>query len=143
MIFRPSLIGLLCLLLIPFVELYLIIKVGSAIGALLTILLLILIGALGGLMARREGVKTLAKLERRLHSGADASFEFLDAGVLFLCGLLFLFPGFITDLIALLLLLPPTRWLLLRAFFSGVFTRTSGSDKLNSGVKEGEFRDLD
>jgi len=101
-------------LVIPFIELWLLIKVGSAIGALATILLLILSGFLGMYLLRHQGLATLAKFQRDVQAGQRPAKSLLDGMMMLLGGLLFIIPGFFTDLVGLILLLPPTRYLLVK-----------------------------
>ncbi|UOG91185.1 MAG: FxsA family protein [Candidatus Thiothrix sulfatifontis] len=101
-------------LVIPFIELWLLIKVGSAIGALATILLLILSGFLGMYLLRHQGLSTLAKFQRDVQAGQRPAKSLLEGMMMLLGGLLFIIPGFFTDIIGLILLLPPTRYLLVK-----------------------------
>ncbi|OQX07649.1 MAG: FxsA protein [Thiothrix lacustris] len=101
-------------LVIPFIELWLLIKVGSAIGALATILLLMLSGFLGMYLLRHQGLSTLAKFQRDMQAGQRPAKSLLEGMMLLLGGLLFIIPGFFTDIIGLILLLPPTRYLLVK-----------------------------
>jgi len=95
--------------LIPGVELYLLIKVGSVIGALNTILLVILTGASGAYLARLQGLQTMFRVRARLHQGEMPAEDLLDALIILAAGIVLLTPGFLTDIAGLLLLLPVTR----------------------------------
>lgn len=99
----------LCFTLIPVFELYLLIKVGTVIGGLNTILLVIISGFLGAWLARLEGMNTLLKLRMNLQQGLMPAEELLDAVIIFIAGVVLITPGFITDMMGLLLLWPVTR----------------------------------
>ncbi len=99
----------ICFTLIPVFELYLLIKVGTVIGGLNTILLVIISGFAGAWLARREGMNTLVKLRLNLQQGLMPAEELLDAAIIFIAGVVLVTPGFITDMMGLLLLWPVTR----------------------------------
>jgi len=99
----------LCFTLIPVLELYLLIKVGTVIGGLNTILLVILSGFVGAWLARLEGMNTLIRLKMNLQQGLMPAEELLDGVIIFIAGLVLITPGFITDIMGLLLLWPVTR----------------------------------
>jgi UPF0716 protein FxsA len=99
----------LCFTLIPVVELYLLIKVGTVLGGINTILLVIISGFLGAWLARLEGMNTLMKLRANLQQGLMPAEELLDAVIIFIAGVVLITPGFITDVLGLLLLWPVTR----------------------------------
>jgi UPF0716 protein FxsA len=96
--------------LIPFVEIYLLIKIGAQIGAFNTILIVILTGLLGASLARLEGIKTMTKVRESLNRGDLPAEEMLDAMLIFVAGVVLLTPGFITDLTGLALLVPKLRY---------------------------------
>ncbi len=97
---------------VPILELALLIKVGTRIGVINTILLTILISVTGAWLARLQGFLVLAKIQTNLGQGVMPSDEMLDGVLILFGGLLLLTPGFITDSVGLLLLFPATRALL-------------------------------
>ena len=99
----------LCFTLIPVLELYLLIKVGTVIGGFNTILLVILTGFIGAWLARMEGMRTLLKLRTNIAQGLMPAEEMIDAVIIFAAGIVLLTPGLITDVTGLLLLWPPSR----------------------------------
>jgi len=99
----------LCFTLIPVFELYLLIKVGTVIGGLNTIFLVILTGFLGAWLARVEGMNTMMKLKMNLQQGLMPAEELIDAVIIFVAGVVLITPGLITDVFGLLLLWPVTR----------------------------------
>jgi UPF0716 protein FxsA len=99
----------LCFTLIPVVELYLLIKVGTVIGGLNTIALVILTGFIGAWLARMEGMHTMMKLRTNLQQGLMPAEELLDAVIIFVAGIVLITPGLLTDVFGLLLLWPVSR----------------------------------
>lgn len=98
------------LLLSPVLELALLIKVGSAIGVLATLLWLALDGVLGVLLIRLAGFATAWKAREGLSRGELPEGEVLNGLAMAAAGLLILIPGFLSDVVGLLILLPWTRW---------------------------------
>ena len=104
-------VGVLVLLflVVPLAELYVIIQVGQAFGALNTIALLIVISAVGAWLVKREGMSVWKRFQRQVQSGAVPGKE-IAAGVMILfAGALLMTPGFLTDVLGISLLLPPVR----------------------------------
>ncbi len=99
----------LLFLVVPVVELYVIVQVAGSIGVLETFGLLIVISALGAWLVRREGMGVLGRIQARLAQGTMPTNELIDGGLIMFAGALMLTPGFVTDVVALLLLFPPTR----------------------------------
>jgi UPF0716 protein FxsA len=100
---------LLAFLIVPIAELYVIIQIGSLIGGWETIGLLILDSVIGAWLVRREGFSILAKVQTSLARGELPTNPLIDGLLVLVAGALMLTPGFITDGVGLLLLLPPTR----------------------------------
>jgi UPF0716 protein FxsA len=96
--------------LVPFIEIYLLIKIGAQVGAFNTILIVILTGLLGASLARLEGIKTMTKVRESMNRGELPAEEMLDAMLIFVAGVVLLTPGFITDLTGLALLVPQARF---------------------------------
>ncbi len=97
--------------LIPLVEIYLLIKLGQNFGAITSILLVIFTGILGAYLAKMEGLRTLFRLQETLREGGMPGEELLDALLIAFAGLVLITPGFITDAVGFLLLVPFTRML--------------------------------
>ena len=100
---------ILAFTIIPIVEIYLLIEIGSIFGVLTAITLVILTGSLGAFMARMQGLQTLFRIQESLREGRMPSGELLDALLIVIAGLVLLTPGFLTDLAGFLLLIPTTR----------------------------------
>ena len=98
--------------LVPVVELALLIKIGQHIGVGYTLTIVILTGVVGAYLARSQGFRTLRRIQEDINEGLMPADKIFD-GVLILCGgILLLTPGFITDLIGLMTLVPLTRHLI-------------------------------
>ncbi|ASL25814.1 FxsA family protein [Azotobacter chroococcum] len=150
---------LLLFLLFPLLELAVMIKVGSAIGVLPTLLLIVLGVLVGGLVLRLAGVATAWRARERLARGELPELEMLDGLLVAIGGGLLLLPGFVSDLLAIPCLLPFTRHLLLerlrrrteeqalrqRAFFDDLAARSGPSrpDASRPNVIEGEYERRD
>ena len=104
-------VGVLALLflVVPLAELYVIIQVGQAFGALNTIGLLILISAVGAWLAKREGMGVWRRFQRQVESGSVPGREIADGVMILFAAALLMTPGFLTDVLAIALLLPPVR----------------------------------
>ncbi len=100
---------LVSFLVVPVLEIYVIIQVGRAIGPWWTILLLIADGILGTWLVRREGVRAWTALRAALQQGRIPTTELADGILVLVGGTLMLAPGFVSDLLALFLVLPFTR----------------------------------
>ena len=99
-------------LLVPVVEIYLLIQVGQVIGAGWTVLLVVLTAVIGVWLLRIQGLSTLTRAQRRLQENELPAREMLEGVALVIAGAFLLTPGFATDTLGFLLLLPPTRiWL--------------------------------
>ena len=94
---------------VPIVELYVIWEIGSAIGILPTIALLILDSILGAALMRSQGRATWRRFNRALAEGRVPGREVMDGALVIFGGALLLTPGFLSDILGLILLLPPTR----------------------------------
>ena len=96
-------------LVVPIVEIYVMLQVSGAIGIPETILLLIVISLVGAWLAKMAGLGVLNRLQRTVRSGKVPSAELVDGVLVLFAAALMLTPGFVTDILAILLLLPPTR----------------------------------
>lgn len=94
---------------VPLAELYVLIQVGQAIGLLDTLAVLFLISIVGAWLAKREGLGVVRRMQRALDAGRVPGAELVDGFLILLAAALMLTPGFLTDIVAILLLLPPVR----------------------------------
>jgi UPF0716 protein FxsA len=99
----------LAFLLVPVLEIYVIIQVGQAIGALPTVALLVIESLIGAWIVKREGRTAWRALTEAMSAGRLPGRELADAGLLLVGGTLLLTPGFVTDVIGFFFVLPPTR----------------------------------
>ncbi len=100
---------LVAFVVVPLVEIYVMVKVGQQIGALYTIGLLLGLSILGAWFAKHEGFAVYRRLQESLGAGRMPTNEVIEGVIILVGGVLLLVPGFVTDAIGLLLLLPPTR----------------------------------
>ena len=129
---------LILIILIPLVEIYLFIKIGSSIGAFNTISLILITAIIGVYYAWYEGLNTLKSAISQIVTNKLPIYEIISGAALAIASLLLILPGFATDLIGLLLIFPFTR----RIIFKKVSTKYKQSNKSNDPI-EGEFKDLD
>ena len=126
----------------PLIEIYLVIQVGSAIGALPTILLMILTAVLGTWLVRLQGFGVLLRVRGLMDKGEVPAFEMMDGALLLLAGLFLLLPGFVTDALGFLLLIPPLRhWMIGRSVrIAPVVGPSSGGRREHPRIIEGDYR---
>jgi UPF0716 protein FxsA len=110
----PLLLLLVLFIAVPLAELYVILKVGDAIGVPLTILLLAADSILGAILLRTQGRAVWRRFSRALQEGRMPHREVLDGVLVIFGGAFLITPGFLTDVVGLLCLLPPTRALIRR-----------------------------
>src|SRR5215217_7195760 len=127
----------LLFIVVPIVEIYVIIQVGQAIGALWTIALLVADSILGSVLMRAQGRAAWRRFNQATAAGRVPAREVLDGVLVIFGGALLLTPGFISDILGLLLLLPPTR-----AIARGVLVRRFAHRMVASvtGVPRGRRR---
>ncbi|WP_082014242.1 MULTISPECIES: FxsA family protein [unclassified Shewanella] len=113
----PFLIMLIIFVLIPVVELSVLIRVGEVLGSWNTVALVILTAVVGVSLVRSQGVSTLMSVQKKLAVGEAPGQEIVEGMMLAMAGILLLIPGFVTDLIGLILLTPITRAPLARYFY--------------------------
>lgn len=128
---------------IPLIELYFLIQVGSEIGALPTIGLSIFTALLGGALVRIQGFSVLMRVRDAMGRSQVPALEMLDGALLLVAGLVLLLPGFFTDIVGFLLLIPILRRLLIARFVRIVPNQSppgSGPGRTGPQVIEGEYR---
>ena len=130
---------LLTLILIPVIEIYLLIKIGSQIGAISTIFLIFTTAIVGIYYAKYEGLNTLKSGFFQLSKNKAPTFEMLSGAAIALAALLLIIPGFFTDIIGFLLIFPITRKLL----FNFLSKKFSHSKSQNNNFIDGEFEDIE
>ncbi len=135
----------LLFLLIPLVEIYFLIQVGRVIGAGWTVFFVVFTAVLGAALLRAQGLSTLARVQHSLEQGRLPAVALLEGLMLLVAGALLLTPGFVTDAVGFLLLVPPlrreaARWLIRRGLFAAGFPPERTADQPERGPRtiEGE-----
>lgn len=105
----PVVLLLLLLIGAPLVELYVLIRVGSELGALNTVALCILTAAIGSVLLRQQGLSTFARVQDSMQRGELPAVELIEALMLFVAGVMLITPGFVTDAIGFACLVPGLR----------------------------------
>jgi UPF0716 protein FxsA len=123
---------------IPLIEIYLMIKVGGMIGALSTISLIFLTAITGIYFAKLEGINAIRSGFGQIVKNEVPIYEIISGAALAFAALLLIIPGFLTDLIGFLLIIPVTRKLFIRSFSSKFYKK----EKDNNTI-EGEFEIVD
>jgi len=126
--------SILLILLVPVVEIYLFIKIGSQIGAFNTISLILITAVIGLYYAKYEGLNTLRSALSQLVKNELPIYEIISGAALAFAAFLMILPGFLTDAIGLLIIFPWTRKLLFKKF---------SKKKINKNFIEGEYEDID
>ncbi len=102
-------IFLILFIVIPLVELYFMLEVGEIFGAFSTVMLVVLTAVIGGFLVRQQGFSTMMRMRETAARGETPALEMVEGSILLLCGVMLLLPGFITDAMGFLLLIPPLR----------------------------------
>lgn len=143
----PILGLILIFILVPLAELYVILQVGEAIGAVWTILLLAADSLLGSMLLRSQGRAVWRRFNETLAAGAMPHREVLDGVLVIFGGAFLITPGFLTDVVGVVFLLPPTRALVRRALMRRLSQRVVGGFGVrrtrSPGDVEGSATDYD
>ena len=124
---------------IPLIEIYLFIKIGSQIGAFNTVLLILTTAIVGVAYVRYEGFNTLKSGMSQLIKNEIPIYEIISGATLAFAAFLLIFPGFATDILGILLVIPITRKLILGIFMN---KKNYVKKKENRNYIEGEFQEL-
>ena len=130
---------ILSIILIPIVEIYLFIKIGSIIGAFNTISLIFLTAITGIIYARYEGLNTLRSAFTQLVRNELPAYEIISGAIITFAALLLIIPGFATDVIGFLLIFPLTRKIILKK----ISKKIKKEKKEKNNFIDGEFEDID
>ena len=130
---------LLTIILIPVIEIYLLIKIGSQIGAISTILLIFLTAILGIYYARYEGINTLRAGFVQLSRNESPSYEMLSGAAIAFAAILLIIPGFATDTLGFLLIFPLSRSFI----FNFIIGKLNIRKKNKKNFIDGEFEDIE
>ena len=126
---------ILIILLIPIIEIYLFIKIGSQIGALSTIFLIFTTAMIGLYYAKYEGLNTLRSAIKQVIKNEIPIYEIISGAALAFAAFLMILPGFLTDIVGLLIIFPWTRKIFLK--------KISIKRNNNKNFIEGEYEDID
>ena len=130
---------LLSIVLIPIVEIYLFIKIGSQIGAITTIICIFITAIVGVYYAKYEGLNTLKAGFLQLSKNEAPAYEIISGAAIAFAALLLIIPGFATDIFGFLIIFPITR-----KFFINKFTnKFKNKEKKNNNFIDGDFEDID
>ena len=130
---------LIAIILIPVIEIYLFIKIGSQSGALITITLIFVTALLGIMYARYEGLNTLKSGFTQLIKNELPAYEIISGAAIAFAALLLIIPGFATDIIGFLIIFPFTRKLI----FKSLSSKFQMKKKVDENFIDGEYEDLD
>jgi UPF0716 protein FxsA len=132
---------LLSVILIPAVEIFLLIKIGSQIGAVTTIMLIFTTAIVGVYYAKYEGLNTLKSGFERIRKNKAPTYEMLSGAAIAFAALLLIIPGFATDIIGFLIIFPISRKFLLEKIFVKFKNKKDETEKNN--FIEGDFEDIE
>tara|TARA_B100001057_G_scaffold487955_1_gene571486 strand:+ start:530 stop:955 length:426 start_codon:yes stop_codon:yes gene_type:complete len=130
---------LISIVLIPVIEIYLFIKIGTQIGALNTILLIFFTAIIGIYYAKYEGLITIKSGFSQLINNEIPAYELLSGAAIAFAALLLIIPGFASDIIGFLLIIPFTRKLILKK----ISLKFENNTKRRKDFIDGEFEDID
>ncbi len=111
---------------IPLIEIYFLVQVGEEIGAGMTILLVIITAIIGVTLLRQQGLRTLMKANQAMQAGKMPAQEMFDGFILAAVGILLVTPGFFTDGIGFILLVPSIRKALMHSLLKNMTVQTHG-----------------
>ena len=129
---------LLTIILIPAVEIYLLIKIGSQIGAMNTIILIFTTAIIGVYYAKYEGLNTLKSGFAQISRNETPAYEVISGAAIAFAALLLIIPGFVTDTLGFLLILPFSR----KMIFNKLVKKFKPKENKNNFI-EGDFEDIE
>lgn len=116
-------IFLLVLIALPVIEIVVLLQVGSLLGGLNTLMLIVATAALGLLLVKQQGMQNWVLMQQKLARGQAPGIEMLSGVLIFFAGVMLIVPGFVTDVIGLIFVLPPTRQALAKYLFKHTVVR--------------------
>ena len=129
---------LLSLILVPIIEIYLFIKIGSQIGAMTTILLIFITAVVGVYYAKYEGLNTLKAGFLQLSRNEAPAYEIISGAAIAFAAILLIIPGFASDIFGFLLIFPISR-----KFFFSKFAKKFNHKKEKNNFIDGDFEDIE
>ena len=130
---------ILALILIPVIEIYLLIKIGSQIGAIYTIALVFLTAIVGFYYAKYEGINTLKSGFVQLSKNETPAYEVISGAAIVFAALLLIIPGFATDIFGFMLIFPLTRKFILNSLYK----KFNLKQKKNNDFIDGDYEDIE
>ena len=131
--------ALLAIILIPILEIYLFIKIGSQIGAFNTILLIFITAIIGFYYAKYEGLNTIRSAFTQIVKNEVPAYEIISGAAIAFAAILLIVPGFATDILGFLLIFPITRKLL----FGNLSEKLKDNQIKKKKIIEGEYEDIE
>ena len=129
----------LSILLVPVIEIYLLIKIGSQIGAITTIFLIFITAIVGIYYAKYEGLNTLKSGFAQLNKNQTPTYEVISGAAIAFAALLLIVPGFATDVLGFLLIFPTSR----RFFFSILSKKFKHKEVNKNNIIDGDYEDIE
>ena len=126
------------IILVPVIEIYLLIKIGSQIGAITTILLIFTTAIIGIYYAKYEGLNTLKSGFSQISKNEYPTYEVMSGAAIAFAALLLIIPGFATDIMGFLIIFPVTRKLIFNKFVKNLKTKNNKKNFI-----DGEFEDIE
>ena len=130
---------LLSIILVPAIEIYLLIKIGSQIGAITTILMIFMTAIIGVYYAKYEGLNTLKSGFAQISKNETPAYEVISGAAIAFAALLLILPGFLTDTLGFLLIFPISR----RFIFNRLAKKFRSKETKKNNFIEGDFEDID
>ena len=130
---------ILTIIIIPALEIYLLIKIGSQIGAITTILLIFTTAIIGIYYAKYEGLNTLRSGFSQLSRNETPAYEVISGAAIAFAAILLIIPGFLTDLLGFLLIFPISR----KIIFSNFAMKFKNKKTVKNNFIDGEFEDIE
>ena len=130
---------LLLIILVPVIEIYLLIKIGSQIGAITTIFMIFMTAIIGVYYAKYEGLNTLKSGFIQLSKNETPAYEVISGAAIAFAALLLIIPGFATDTLGFLLIFPPSR----RFIFNRFAKKFKPSENKKNNFIDGDFEDIE
>tara|TARA_Y100000992_G_scaffold246901_1_gene178326 strand:+ start:242 stop:667 length:426 start_codon:yes stop_codon:yes gene_type:complete len=130
---------ILTIIIVPIIEIYLFIKIGSEIGAFTTIFLIFATAVIGIYYAKYEGINTLRSGFQQLSKNETPAYEVISGAAIAFAALLLIIPGFATDVLGFLLIFPITR----KFFFKKLSKKFKNNKTSRNNFIDGEFEDID
>ena len=130
---------LLLIILVPVIEIYLLIKIGSQIGAITTIFMIFMTAIIGIYYAKYEGLNTLKSGFTQISKNETPAYEVISGAAIAFAALLLIIPGFLTDALGFLLIFPISR----RFIFNRLAKKFKSKETEKNNFIEGDFEDID